>query len=111
MLATPILQTSARGVSDQIFQPSSRDTLPPRASTSTTDALTLSSPTLARDVEDLNSRTTVEDVPISQVLANDTPDTKTFVDVHISKPRLKPPDPNAYEVAPILYARLVQEIQ
>ncbi len=64
-----------------------------------------------RDVADLNSQTTVDDVPISQVPANDTPDTKTFVDVHISKPRLKPPDPNAYEVAPILSARPVQEIQ
>ncbi len=94
-----ILQTSARGVSDQIFQPSSRDALPP------------SSPTLARDVAVLNSRTTVEDVPISQVPANDTPGTKIFVDVHISKPRLKPPDPNACEVAPKLSARPIQEIQ
>ncbi len=59
----------------------------------------------------LNSRTTVEDVPISQVPANDTQGTKAFVDVHISKPRLKPPDPNAYEVAPILSARPIQEIQ
>ncbi len=110
-VSMPILQTSARGVSDQIFQPSSRDALPPRASTSTIDALTPSSPTLARDVADLNSQTTVEDVPISQVSANDTPGTKTFVDVHISKPRLKPPDPNAYEVAPILSARPVQKKQ
>ncbi len=39
------------------------------------------------------------------------PQTKTFVDVNISKPRLKPPDPNAYEEAPILSARPVQEIQ
>ncbi len=53
----------------------------------------------------------VEDVPMSQVPTNDTPGTKTFVDVHISKPRLKPPDPNAYEVAPILSARPVQEMQ
>ncbi len=51
------------------------------------------------------------DVPISHVPANDTPGTKTLVDVRISKPRLKPPDPNAYEVAPILSARPVQEIQ
>ncbi len=66
---------------------------------------------LARDVAVLNSQTTVEDVPISQVPANDTPGTKTFVDVHFLKPRFKPPDPNAYEVAPILSARPVQEIQ
>ncbi len=42
----------------------------------------------------------MEDVPISQVPAPDTPGTKSLVDVHISKPRLKPPDPNANEVAP-----------
>ncbi len=110
-VSMPILQTSARGVSDQIFQPSSRDALPLRASTSTKDALTPSSPTLARDVADLNTQTTVEDVPISQVPASVTPGTKTFADVHFSKPRLKPPDPNAYEVAPILSARPIQEIQ
>ncbi len=81
------------------------------ASTSTIVALTPRSPTLARDVADLNSQTIVEDAPIAQVPANDTPGTKTFVDVHISKPRLKPPDPNAYEVAPRLSARPIQGIQ
>ncbi len=48
---------------------------------------------------------------MSKVPASDTPGTKTFVDVHIWKPRLKPPDRNTYEVAPILSARPVQEIQ
>ncbi len=48
-----------------------------------------------------------EDVPIAQVPTNDTPGTKTFVDVHISKP----PDPNANEVAPRRSARLDQETQ
>ncbi len=49
--------------------------------------------------------------PISQVPATDTPGTKTFVDVNISKPRMKPPDLNAYELAPRLSARPVQEMQ
>ncbi len=51
----------------------------------------------------------VEDVPISQVPENDTPGTKSMVDVHISKPRLKPNEPNAYKVAPRRSARLDQE--
>ncbi len=61
------------------------------------DALTPRSPFTARDVTFLNSRTPVDEVPTSQVPTNDIPGTKTFVDVHISKPRLKPPDPNANE--------------
>ncbi len=40
--------------------------------------------------------------------ANDTPGTKSLVDVHISKPRLKPTDPYAFEVAPRQSARLFQ---
>ncbi len=46
------------------------------------------------------SQTTIERVPISQVLANDIPGRKTLVDVHISKLRLNPPDLNANQVAP-----------
>ncbi len=46
-----------------------------------------------------NSRTTVKDVLIFQVPANDTPGTKPLVDVPILKSGLRPPDPeNAYGV-------------
>ncbi len=94
-----------RDVSMPILQTSARDALPPRASKYAIDALTPSSPTRCGP-ERPDDR-----VPISQVPATDTPGTKTFVDDHISKPRMKPPDPNAYEVAPRLSARPVQEIQ
>ncbi len=83
----PLLEP-ARYDAAPIFQTSVRDAPIPRPSTS------------ARGVTVPNSRTTVEDVPISQVPTNDTPDTKSLVDVHISKPRLKPPGPDDYKVAP-----------
>ncbi len=53
-----------------------------------------------------NFRMPVEDAPISQMPGNDTPGTKTFIYVHISKSRLKPPDPNANQTAPRRSARL-----
>ncbi len=95
----PILQESAKDDSAQIFQASSGDTLLPGASISSIDALTPRSPSPVRGV--------TEDVPISKTPANDTPGTKNFVDVHISKP----PDPNAYVVAPRLSVRPIQVIQ
>ncbi len=40
----------------------------------------------------------VEDVSISKVPVDDIPEAGSLVDVHISHLRLKPPDPNVYEV-------------
>ncbi len=88
------------------LQEPERDFVAPILLTSARDAPTPRSPTPARDVTVPNTRTTVEDIPISQVSANDTSGTKPLVDVHTSKPRLKPRDPNANEVALRLPARL-----
>ncbi len=67
------------------------------------DSPTTRSAASARDFTVQSFPTTVEDVPTFQVPANDIPGTKSLVDAHISKPRLKPPDPSAYEVAPRLF--------
>ncbi len=92
---TPILRTSARSVSDQILIPASRDTLTPWSPTSGKYALSQGQQYQREISLTPNSRTAMEDVSISQVPANDTPGTKAFVDAHISKPSLKPQDPNA----------------
>ncbi len=83
-ISTPIIQTSAKGVP------------------------TPTSPAPARHITDLNPQTSVEDVPVSQVPANDIPGARSLVDVHTSQPRLGSPDPIAFDVTPRQFMRFFQ---